>query len=172
MTSIDILRKQLAWVHDGQEATVGDVTDEAAHFSDTGKALPVGAAYAHSVISEDVIVQGMLAHKKPLSADNPDTGLSEPMPTFSDWDKYETWIKNVKVDLVKFRVFAKEVYAASDAYFATLKDEDLEKEIDLGPMGKESLLHILSTYVILHIANLTGEVSAAKGIQGLKGYPF
>jgi hypothetical protein len=42
----------------------------------------------------------------------------------------------------------------------------------MGDWGKHKLADVLTNFVILHVANLTGEISAAKGFQGLKGYPF
>ncbi len=172
MNAVQLLREQLKGAHSTQEATMSDISDEAAHFNDLKNAIPAGAAYAHSVISEDIIVSTMLAHKAPISADNAQTGLSQPMPGFDKWDQHENWYKTVKVDLPKLKEFAQKVYKASDDYLATLKDEDLDQELDLGAFGKHTLAGVISNFLILHVANLTGEISAAKGIQGLKGYPF
>ncbi len=172
MNTIELLRQQLQSAHETMEATMMDVTTESAHFVDTGKALPVGAAYAHAVISEDVIVATMFAHTTPLSAGSAQTGLSTPMPSQQDWDKHAEWAMHVQVDIAKLKEFAKDVYAATDAYIATLKEEDLDTEMDMGAMGKKNLAWVFSNFVILHIANLTGEISAVKGVQGLKGYPF
>ena len=172
MNAVQLLREQFKSVHDLMEATVSDLTDETANFTDTGKALSAGAAYAHAVLIEDTVIASMLMQKTPLSADTSQTGLSEPSPTMAEWDKYPDWTKRVKVDIKKFSEFAKKVYRATDEYLATIKDEDLDKEMDLGPMGKHTLSYLLNNFTLLHFANLTGEVSAAKGIQGLKGYPF
>src|ERR1700756_57936 len=106
MNAIQLLRNQLKSAHELQESTFADVTRESAHFNETGKALPAGAAYAHSVISEDVIVSSMLAQKKPVMEKAEDVGLSEPMPSFKEWDKNEAWVKNVKIDLDKFKEYA------------------------------------------------------------------
>lgn len=172
MTALELIKEQMKSVHELMESTVSGSSDEVIHFSETKKALPVGVAYAHAVISEDVIVSTMLVKSTPLSSDNSKTGLSIPMTSFSEWDKYEEWVKSVKIDLAKLQVFAKEVYAATDKYLLTLSDSDLEKEIDTGGMGTHTLSHLLTNFVILHNASLTGEVSAAKGFQGQKGYPF
>ncbi|MBP9718945.1 MAG: hypothetical protein KBD46_00585 [Candidatus Levybacteria bacterium] len=172
MNAIDLLRLQFKSAHDTQEATMADVLAPVAHFTEVGKALPIGAAYAHSVISEDVILSSMVRQRTPLSSMHANTGLSQPMPSFSEWEKHEQWAKTVKIDLEQFRVFAKEIYAETDAYLATLEEEDLDREIDLGAFGKHTLAFVLTNFFLLHIANLTGEISAAKGIQGLKGYPF
>jgi len=45
------------------------------------------------------------------------------------------------------------------------KKKTLDKEMD-GFMGKHSLGWLVSNVVILHIANLTGEISAAKRSPG------
>ena len=173
MNAVKLLRDQFKWAHDTQEATIADATEEALHFTKTGKALPAGAAYAHSVLSEDMLLSGMIRQRAPLAA-SAKTGLSSLMPAMSEWEKHEQWAKTVKLDLKQFQAFAKEVYAETDAYLATLTEKDLEKEIETGfpGLGKQSLAFLLSNFFILHIANLTGEISAAKGIQGLKGYPF
>lgn len=171
MNAIQLLREQLAIAHETMEATMADVNTSVAHFAEVGKALPVGAAYAHAVIAEDMIIAGMFTKKTPL-APTAETGLSQPMPPQAEWDKHEEWYRTVKVDLAKLKEFAKQVYKATDAYLATLKDTDLDVEMDMDGMGKHNLAWFLSNFVILHIANLTGEISAAKGVQGLKGYPF
>lgn len=172
MNAVQLLREQLQSVHYTQEATLEGVTKKVANFRKTGKAIPVGAAYAHSVLAEDMIVAGMLANKKPLATKDAKTGVSIPMPSQQEWDKHEEWYKTVAVDLSVLKKFAKDVYKATDDYLATLKDEDLDRQIDVPGMGKQNLAWLISNFVILHIANLTGEISAAKGIQGLKGYPF
>lgn len=171
MNVIQLLRDQLKWSHETLEATMADVQNDHAHFTDTNKALPVGAAYAHAVMGEDVVVATMLAKTQPVSAAM-ETGLSVSMPSMQEWDKHEEWARTVKVDLPKFKVYAQKVYGASDTYLATLKEVDLNREMEVGNMGKQTLVWVLSNFIILHNANLTGEISAAKGLQGLKGYPF
>lgn len=174
MNAVQLLREQLQSAHVTLEATMADVTNKTAHFRAMGEAIPVGAAYAHTILSEDMVVSMMLANKKPIAGDNSKTGVSKPMPSMKEWDKHADWYKTVKIDLPKLRTFAKKVYKATDVYLATLKEKDLDKKMDLSGMGmgKQNLAWLISNFVILHIANLTGEISAAKGIQGLKGYPF
>lgn len=175
MNAIQLLREQLKSAHDTQEATMADVTEASAHFTDTNKALPVGAAYAHSIIGEDLVLTSMLmSGKTPLSADASKTGLSVPMPPFDKFDQHAAWAKSVQIDLPKLKAFAQDVYAQTDVYLASLKEEDLDAEIDMTNMGmgKQSTAFVITNFLLLHIANLTGEISAAKGVQGLKGYPF
>ena len=170
MKIADLLREQLKSNHEVLEGTMADVTPEVASFSQTGKAQSVGASYAHAVISEDMIVSKILMGKK-MMTEGADTGLSIPMPTES-FDTYPDWVKNVQIDLDKLRAFAKEVYKQSDDYIASLNEESMDEEVDMGLWGKASRAMVISNFVIAHAAHLTGEISAIKGVQGLKGYPF
>jgi len=171
MNAVQLLREQFNSAHSLMELTMKDVTVDAAHFNNTGKALPVGAAYAHAVAIEDLTIS-QLMHLLPISHKKALTGLSEPMPALSEWEKYEAWTKRVKIDLKKCKAYAKKVYKRSDEYLSLLKDRELNKKIELSGMGEYELFYILNNFILLHTANLTGEISAAKGVQGLRGYPF
>lgn len=172
MNSIQLLTTQLKSAHELLETTISGVDETSAHFTAIGKAMPLGAAYAHAVISEDMILCQMLTHTTPLADNNAETGLSIPMPTMDKWKTHEQWYQTVKVDLAKLRVFAQKVYEATEKYISTLKESDLDEEIDIPGMGIRTRAHIISDFIIMHLASLAGEISAIKGVQGLKGYPF
>lgn len=176
MTALQLLKDELKDAHATFEGTVADVIVKQLHKDPGGKALPLGAIYAHLVFSEDVIVHGMLQGKRPLSETTwkEKTGASKPLPPMDEkWSQaHEKWAKSVKINLPQLRKYAKAVYGATDAYMKRLKDKDLEKELDLGPMGKNTIAHLLSGFIIGHTNSLAGEASVLKGIQGAKGYPF
>src|SRR6266542_1364151 len=164
------------WYLDG---TMADVTPEQAHYAPPGRANPIGATFAHLVCSEDVIVNGMLRQQAPLSASThtDSTGLSEPMPMpgSADWSEaYAAWARRVHIDLPALKAYGRAVYAATDAYLESLTDIDLDRELDLSAVGfgKQKLSWMLNFLVLNHIGTETGEISALKGIQGAKGYPF
>jgi hypothetical protein len=164
------------WYLDG---TMADVTSEQAHYAPSGRANPIGATFAHLVCSEDLIVNGMLRQQAPLlsSSHTDSTGLSEPMPMpgSADWgEAYGAWARRVQVDLAALKSYAASVYSATDTYLAGLSDADLERELDLSAVGfgKQKLSWMLNFLVLNHIGTETGEISALKGIQGAKGYPY
>lgn len=168
MDAVSLLRMQMKEAHNLLESTVGDVTPEQLHYLPQGHALPVGAAYAHVIFSEDILVQ-VLKGQEPLFETGTPTGASEPMPNFmKGWEDYAGWTKRVRFDLPQLRGYAQKVYANTDAYIASLSEADLEKP---DPFGQKSLAYFLSRGMIGHIDNLAGEISAAKGLQGLQGYP-
>ncbi len=178
MDSIAFIRQMMTAQHGFLEGTMDGVTAEHAHWTGGNKANPIGATYAHVVVSEDSIINGMLRGQAPLAMSTwaGKTGLSEPMPMpGGDWEHaYGDWARRVQVDLPALHAYAQAVYAASDGYLATLTPESLDQPIDLAAMGMGTmdLGWVLGQFVVGHIANITGEISALKGVQGQKGYPF
>lgn len=174
-----MLRQSLQDAHETFEKTMDGVTTEVAHFQPPGKALPIGAAYAHTVVSEDILLQNWVRKEKSLLESGWETkmGLSEPHPAMdSNWEtNYTAWVKNVTVDLDKLRAYGQAVYKQTDDFMATLNDQDLiDMKVDLSAMGEGEwpLGRFIIRYLLSHVDSLCGEISAVKGIQGLKGYPF
>lgn len=170
MDAVSLLRMQMREAHNLLEATLGDATVEQLHYMPEGRALPIGAAYAHVIFSEDILVQ-TLKGEKPLCENGAPTGASDPMPNFmaGDWINYAGWTKTVRFDLTALKSYAQRVYANTDAYLAALSEADLDQPESI---FQQSLGYLISRALIGHVDNLTGEISAAKGFQGLQGYPF
>ena len=57
------------------------------------------------------------------------------------------------------------------SWIPTLALEDLERTIPT-PIGDHSLGQFLEIFIVSHINNHIGEISALKGCLGLKGYPW
>jgi hypothetical protein len=163
---------QMRDAHELLESTVGELTPEQLRFAPPGRALPVGAAYAHVIFSEDILVQHAKG-EKPLFERGVQTGASEPHPNFmaegADWGQYPGWTQRVRFDLGQLRAYAQQVYANTDAYIASLTEEDLDRPDNF---LQQTVAHFIARALIAHADNLTGEISAVKGVQGLQGYPF
>ncbi len=82
------------------------------------------------------------------------------------------WSKSIVVNLPQLKKYADAVYESTDQYLESLSDDDLDKELDMGAMGKQTLANVISGFLIGHTNNITGEISVLKGIQGEKGYQF
>ncbi|HYO50718.1 MAG TPA: DinB family protein [Chloroflexia bacterium] len=177
MDAVTLLRQQFETAHQWLEGTMADVTPEQAHWTPPGVANPLGASYAHVVVSEDLLVNYMVRQATPLcfSTWAERTGISEPMPLPGpDWVKYGEWARSVRVDLPAIREYAQAVYAATDEYVASLTSDDLDRSVDLSSvgMGERTLGWVLGNLVMAHAHDLMGEISCLKGLQGAKGYPF
>lgn len=177
LSPLFLLKEQLKSARETFESTAADIKKEDLHKTSGGIAFPLGATYAHLVFSEDAIVQGMIQGKPALFTTDEwkdKTGANSPMPPMDEnWEKANSdWSNTVQVDFDQMREYAKAVYEATDTYLNSLTDEDLEKEIDLGSWGKKKVYEMIYGFVIAHTNQLTGELSALKGVHGSKGYPF
>ena len=177
MDAIELLRLQLDFAHQVVEGTMADVTPEQAHWPPPGIATPLGASYAHVVLSEDLVINGMLKQAAPLMATDwaGRTGLSEPMPLPGpEWGDYAGWNRRVQVDLPALKEYAQAVYANTGEYLSGLTPEDLDTPIDLSALGfgPSNVGWVLSALVVGHVNNIAGEISCLKGLQGAQGYPF
>ncbi len=165
------LRVPLVFSHDILEQTIADCGQEILDKNLPGATITsVGSVYAHIVFGEDMIVQGLL-QGKPLAyqAQGWAGKLSLPMPNSAEMTA--EWARTVKLDLPSFREYAKAVYAATDAYLAGVSDAELERKLDTGFAGEQTVAWLLGI-VHNHVATHTGEIAALKGVQGLKGLPF
>lgn len=176
MDAITLITEQLSSAREAFEGTVATIKSVDLNKDPGGKALPLGALYAHLVLSEDMTTQQFLQGKVPLSETDfkGKTGISEPMPPMdSNWESaHEAWAKKVQIDFDLLRTYEKAVIASTDAYIKTLTNEELDTEIDLGAWGKKTVAYLLYTFIIGHTNSLAGEISAIKGVHGAKGYAF
>jgi hypothetical protein len=172
------IRAQMKSAHWLLEETISDVSNEMGRFAPMGKALPIGAAYVHYVTAEDWTIHSLFKGVAPLMAESwtGRTGVSEPQPREGDdWEtRFEAWTRRMRVDLPAFRAYANAVYEATDAYLAALSDAELSREVDLSTMGlgMQPVRFVLDNILLGHAYCHCGEISALKGIQGKKGYPF
>jgi hypothetical protein len=172
MNAIELMRNQINASHGIVEGTAADLTGEMCDHQPGGKAHPIGATYVHIAATEDVIINMVLRGQQPMVAGEwaGKIGASEPPPPFGG-DIY-AWATSVKVDIGQAREYAKAVYKNTDDYVASLTPEDLDRELDIPGFGKNPLAYYIGIAALIHPANHVGEISALKGIQGAKGYPF
>lgn len=173
--AVSYIQSDLVNAHTYLGQTMDGVTDEVAHYSQTGKANPIAGTYAHLIFSEDFFVHFFLKKTKPLfeTTWKDKTGISELQPT--DWvEAYPKWLKTVKIIIPNVYEYAKAVFTETEDYVKTLQDADLEKQIDMSMfgMGMRTQGDMIHMMILGHIWSIMGEISVLKGIQGLKGYPF
>lgn len=174
------IRSQVQSAHWTLESTMEDVSPELAHWEPPGVALPIGAAYAHFVTSEDIVVNGFFRGGVPLFAGSHAgrTGLSELPPdpvSANDWaSEFAGWCRRVRIDLAELRAYAHSVYEATDAFLSAMPDTELDRSMDLSAvgMGTQTLGFVVNNALIGHAFCHCGEIAALKGVQGKRGYPF
>lgn len=127
LTARALLRRQFGLAHGLLDATLEGLPAEVVHRRPPGTAAPAGACYAQIVLCEDLSVNGVLAARTPLALSSwiGRTGLSE-LPPLIGATGWHAWARRVRLNLDELRPYAQAVYAATDAYLATLQDEALD----------------------------------------------
>jgi DinB superfamily len=175
LSQAQLLREQLRQAGEFLEGTVGDVTPEQAHWAPPGTSNPLGATYAHILLGEDFFTS-MLRGAQPLFEREwaGRTGVSEPPPGPFPPQPWHDWGRTVRVDFDGMRKYGAAVFAATDAYVASLSDQELARPVDVSALGLGGvpLSWLISNGVLGHRFSHWGEISCLKGLQGAKGLPF
>jgi hypothetical protein len=171
MDSLTVLREGIQWGHGLVEQVMADVTTEQAHTPPAGSAHSIAAIYAHGILAEDGIINGMLRGGAPLFAATWAATCGVPAPTMF---LSEAWSRGLRVDLEALRQYSQAVSQATEEYLAALSPTDLDEIKDLSAvgLGERTVGWMLNVLVAGHLNNMAGELSCLKGLQGLKGYPF
>ena len=170
MEILDMLRQQFKECSDWLGATMQGVTSGQAHWKPTGTANPLGATYAHALLTLDVVANVAIKGGAPLSATTWATkvGISEPPPV-DDVTSWGPWARLVQVDLDALRAYGQAVQGSVDQVLMSLTDTDLTRAVET-PFGSNTVLFMITGVLIGHTRDHTGEISCLKGLQGAKGY--
>jgi hypothetical protein len=171
MNAIAAVRENIQWGYQIVEMVMADTHDEQAGWTPPGIANPVGALYAHALLSVDGVVNGMIKGGAPRFATEWSGQVGDLPPQMSlSFD----WARAIKPNLPALRAYGQTVMADVEAYLDQLAEADLDRQIDLSAegLGAQTVGWMLNALVGGHLNNMAGEISALKGVQGLKGYPF
>jgi hypothetical protein len=198
MNSVELIHFSLGLAFEHLEHLVGDLTQEQADWVPPGNANPVGALYWHiigycdQIVHEwfmepfvDLTIEEWFEAKRakrdldmgqaPLRRSagwQEKVVLALPPENLEDpyWD-VRAIRQGLRVDLPALHDYAHATAQALLAWVASLTPEDLERSIPT-PIGDYKLGPYLEFFIIWHINVHCGEISALKGCQGLKGYPW
>jgi len=166
------VRQQLGMWHGVMDGAVAECTPEQVNRNIDGATITsIASVYAHTVFAEDFIVHMMLQGKPPIYEAQGWSKKLNVAPSGAPPSINPEWAKAIKMDVPSFQQYAKEVYAASDAYVASLPDAELERKVQT-PAGEQTVGWALAVILGTHGPQHAGEIAALKGVQGLKGLPF
>ncbi len=169
MEAKELLRAQFQTMHQFLDMTIADCSPEVLENKDDAWTInKVGSLYAHVVLAEDMMLNGM--GKGGALVLNSD-GWAEKLAIENASPRQDEHLAGLTIDLEAFREYAKAVAAATDDFLANATDEQLNKEVD-SPGGKQPFITFFANIGLTHIAGHWGEIAALKGVQGLKGLPF
>lgn len=170
MDAITLLKSAFDAAHGWYGGTVADVTEDVANVVPAGTAHPIGSQMAHIVQSEDALIN-MAQGRAPLwERDGYGQRLGLPF-LITQTAEGSRAFRLRPADLADYTAA---VHAQTKAYLDGLTPEDLDRPVDLSGWGMDAapLGGFLANFALGNTFAHTGEISALKGTQGLRGYPF
>ena len=198
MNTVGLIQYSLGLAFEHLEQLVSDLTQDQADWLPPGNANPIGSLYWHIVGYTDQLVHewGMapfrhITNEEWLEAKRAkhELGMGQvPLRHSAGWqekvviaspsenpeDPYwdlRAVQEGLRVDLPALHNYAQTTAQTLQSWVASLTLEDLERTIPT-PIGDHNLDQFLEYFIIWHINTHCGEISALKGCQGLKGYPW
>jgi len=150
-----------------------DLTQEQADWIPPGIVNPIGALYWHTISGMDEVVFQWCRGQEPLYRKDGwlEKVLRVPVPEPGPGGDYLAYMRAIRVDLEALDQYTRAVAQATQGWLSTLTPEDLERKMQT-PIGELTVAQMLETFVIWHVNAHCGEISALKGCQGARGYPF
>lgn len=163
------LQQQMRTLHGTMDAAISDCSAEVlANKLPSSTINSIGAVYAHTIFSEDGLVNGLIRGDKPVYFSGgwaPKVGLQMPQGGMEpDWD--------VTLPLDVFRQYAAAVAQATSEYLHSVSDAELDRVVDPGFAPPMPVRAMFANVLAWHLATHQGEVSALKGVQGVNGLVF
>lgn len=173
MNTVELTQYALSNAFDILGQVTADLTQEQADWMPPGIANPIGALYWHTITGADDVVFKWCQGKTPLyqKDDWQEKALIVSAPEPEPGGDYLTYMQTIRVDLPALHEYTRAVFEAIQSWLGSLAPEDLERKVET-PIGELSLAQMLETFVIWHVNAHCGEISALKGCQGFRGYPF
>jgi hypothetical protein len=198
MNTVDLIQYSLGFAFDLLEQLVTDLTQEQADWLPPGNANPISALYWHIIGYCDQVVHEWCMEpfvdltieewfeakraKRELGMGQPplrhSAGWQEKvvlaLPPENPEDPYwdvRAIREGLRVDLPALHDYARATVQTLLGWLASLSLEDLERTVPT-PIGDHNLGQFLEVFIIGHINPHSGEISALKGCQGLRGYPW
>ena len=158
MNTVELLQYSVGVAFDILGQVTADLTQEQADWTPPGTASSIRDIYWHTLTYVDYFVRNYCIEGKRL----PDTVESRP-------DVLR--MQEVQIDLSELHQFAGDVRSTVQDWLSSLAPADLERKRHT-TVGELNVGQMLEICIIWHINAHCGEISALKGCQGLKGYPW
>jgi hypothetical protein len=174
--TVELTHYSLGFAFETFEGLVSDLTPEQAHWMPPGNAIPIGSLYWHIIKYVDHIVHDWGMGQPSLRQREgwqEKVVITSPPPEPDDpMLDLRAIREGVSVDLPALHDYARATAQAVLDWVASLTAEDLADRMIETRYGTFNLSQMLDSLIIWHINAHCGEISALKGCQSLKGYPW
>lgn len=166
MSTVKYIKGALDFAH-AALADARNGTDDQLHFIPEHGSHSIAWCLWHTTRIEDLLVNMRFKGGPPVWnqewADR--TGL--PFDGFgtnmSDEDAQAIRIR----DIAAFQAYQEAVWASTDAYLASVSDEDLERELPSRSGPPETIAQAISLHMVGHFNGHRGEINTLRGMQGM-----
>jgi hypothetical protein len=138
--------------------------DSTYNWQPSGTCNPISKLHVHILSSLDYFTSSVLQGDR---SKWPQVAEQVGLPV----NPQEMWQADVQVPMAPLVEYGKDVRARVLAYIDSLSDAELDREQDTKILGVKSVGWVLQ-FCGMHASSHAGEISAVKGMQGLKGLPF
>jgi len=169
MNVIEYIRGEMASVRRTVDRIMKDITAEVFNWAPPGTANTISATFIHLMNVEDNFIQKIIQGKPSVwesSAWSEKTGVQKPPSIGEDWSEF----KHRKISIQPLLDYKDAVWAATDAYLATLTAEELDRKVKFA--GGERTVGEMLRLSVSQSHSHAGEIAALKGLQGIQGLPF
>jgi len=169
MQTLEFIRSSVVAVNGMVDTAMQDLTDEVVNWQPGGTANTIAQLLAHLVSGQDLLVNDKLLvgggtplHDSGWAAK---TGIPLERPLI--WQR-EVW----RLNLPAFDEFRREVAASALRLVDSMTEAELDREASWIRGPERPVAMLWQTIFINHGLGHCGEISAIKGMQGLKGLPI
>jgi uncharacterized damage-inducible protein DinB len=169
MQTLEFIRSSVVAVNGMVDVAMQDLTDEVVSWQPGGTANTIAQLLAHLVSGQDLLVNDKLLvgggtplHDSGWAAK---TGIPLERPLI--WQR-EGW----RLNLPAFDEFRREVAASALRVVDAMTEAELDREASWIRGPERPVAMLWQTIFINHGLGHCGEISAIKGMQGLKGLPI
>ena len=167
MELVDFIRAQCGNALEMVQRSLEDLDEDIVHWQPGGTANTIAQLLAHVVTGQDLLIGEKLQGGSTLFAQ----GWAE--KTGIPLDRTQIWNQGAwHLNLESFKAYHAAVEIQSRGYIDTLAPEELEREVAWIRGPEQPISRLFQVIFINHALGHAGEISALKGIRGLKGLPI
>ena len=158
MNTVELLQYSLDTAFGILSLVTADLTQEQVDWQPPGVVNTIGSIYSHILNYVDWFVQDICIDQKPFP-ESVEDGLKE------------LGMRHVQADVAALHKNAGTVLEKAKGWLSSLTPDDLDiiRNTTIGELNQGQMVE---AYVTWHVNVHCGEISALKGCQGLKGYPW
>ena len=144
--------------------SIGELTDEQYNWKPGGTCNPVAKSHVHVLTSVDFFIGSLLKGGAMLW---PPIAEKAGLPG----SPLQVWQAGDNIALATINEYGTKVQALALDYVSSLSEADFDREVETPFFGKRNVAYVVQlagTHMVAH----AGDITAVKGMQGLKGLPF